>query len=233
MNFISICTRPDISFAISLLSRFQDKVNLTVTQAIIHLLKYLYNTRNKNILFSGQLVSLVGYSDSDWAGDPTNMTSTSGYVLFLANAPILWQSKLQPIVALSSTEAEYIALSTTAQETIWLKTLLRELGYQMRIPTTLFCDNQGAIQLTKNGNQRKRTRHVGIKYHHVRNLEEIGEIIVSKMHTSNMIADILTKNCSANNHLRNSLMGYGEILPCQERVKKIQQKQKYDDTTLY
>ncbi len=118
------------------------------------------------------------------------MKSTTGYILFIGNGPILWQSKLQPIVALSSTEAEYIALSSTAQETNWIKSLLREWGYKMTIPTTLYCDNQGAIQLTINKTQRKRTRHVEIKYHHVRNLEQIGEIVVAKIHTSAMIADL-------------------------------------------
>jgi len=219
-NFISICTRPDISFAISLLSRFQDKVNLTVAKGIIHLMKYLWNTRERKIIFSGDCVSLVGYSDSDWAGDTNSMKSTTGYVLFIGNSPILWQSKLQPIVALSSTEAEYIALSSTAQETSWIKSLLKEWGYKMAIPTTLYCDNQGAIQLTTNKTQRKRTRHVEIKYHHVRNLEQIGEIVVSKIHTSAMIADLLTKVSSANNHLKNALMGFGEILPCEERIKR-------------
>lgn len=231
VNFISICTRPDISFAISLLSRYQDKMNLSVTQAIIHLMKFIWNTRKRDVQFSGECVSLVGYSDSDWAGDVLNKKSTSGFILYIGNGPILWQSKLQSIVALSSTEAEYVALSSTAKETTWIKSLLREWGYNMKIPTTLYCDNQGAIQLTINKNQRKRTRHIEIKYHHIRNLEQSGEIIIAKIHTSNMIADLLTKNTSTNKHLTNSLMGYGEILPCLERIRKIEYDPKYFDTS--
>jgi len=123
INYIALCTRPDISYAISLLARYQDKVNLSVCQAIIHLLKFLLNSKDHNIRFSGSHITLVGYSDSDWAGDSTSRKSTTGFILFIVNSPVNWQSKLQPIVTMSSTEAEYVALSTTAQDNLCIKFL--------------------------------------------------------------------------------------------------------------
>ena len=95
---------------------------------------------------------------------------------------------------MSSTEAEYVALSTTAQDNLCIKFLLKEWGYATTMPTTIYCDNQGAIQLTINHSQHKRTRHIDIKFHYMRDLEAKGEIVISKIPTEYMIADLLTKN---------------------------------------
>lgn len=224
INYIALCTRPDISYAISLLARYQDKPNLSTCKATVYLLKFLLNTKHYEIKFTGSTVSLVAYSDSDWAGDRDSRKSTTGYILYLGNAPITWQSKLQPLVALSSTEAEYLALSTTAQENICIKFLLRDWGYKIMMPTTIYCDNQGAIQLTINHAQHKRTRHIEIKYHYVRDLESTGQIVISKMHTTNMIADLLTKIVSKKvyDNLIQQLLGWGAIYPCEERLEVYQ-----------
>ena len=88
INYIALCTRPDVSYAISLLARYQDKVNLTICQTIIHLLKFLFNTKHYDIRFSGSHITMVGYSDSDWAGDLVSRKSTTGYVLFIGNSPV-------------------------------------------------------------------------------------------------------------------------------------------------
>jgi len=221
INYIAICTRPDISFAISLLARYQDKANLTVCQAIIHLLKFLWNTKGYNIKFSGSHITMVSYSDSDWAGDSDSRKSTTGYVLFIGNSPVNWQSKLQPLVTMSSTEAEYVAISTTAQENLCIKFLLREWGYSMIMPTTIYGDNQSSIQLVINHAQHKRTRHIDIKFHYVRDLETKGEIVISKVPTESMIADLLTKNTSKKVYhtLIQSLLGWSRIRPCEERIQ--------------
>lgn len=221
INYVAICTRPDISYAISLLARYQDKPNLSVCQAIIHLLKFLLNTKNYDLRFSGSHITLVGYSDSDWAGDSDSRKSTTGYILFIGNSPVNWQSKLQPLVTMSSTEAEYVALSTTAQENLCIKFLLKELGYSMIMPTTIYGDNQGAIQLTINHAQHKRTRHIDIKFHYVRDLETKGEIVISKIPTESMVADLLTKNTSKKvyHSLIQSLLGWNIIRPCEERIQ--------------
>jgi hypothetical protein len=121
-----VSTRPDITFAINLLARYQDKPNLSVCRALIHLLNYVYATKERKLTFNGKATAIVGYSDSDWAGDPIQRKSTTGYVFFIGNCPISWQSKLQPLIALSSTEAEYIALSVATQEALWLRDILAE-----------------------------------------------------------------------------------------------------------
>ena len=122
---------------------------------------------------------------------------------------------------MSSTEAEYVALSTTAQENLSIKFLLKELGYAMIMPTTIYGDNQGAIQLTINHAQHKRTRHIDIKSHYVRDLEAKGEIVISKIPTELMIADLLTKNTSKKVYytLIHSLLGWNIIRPCEERIQ--------------
>lgn len=133
----------------------------------------------------------------------------------------MWQSKIQSTIALSSTEAEYIALSTAAQEGLWIRSLLKEWGYSMMMPSTLWCDNQGAIQLSTNPSQHKRTKHVDIKYHFIRHLVESGQMVIGKVHTSQMIADVLTKNTSrvVNDTLNAHLFGQTTIRPSPERIE--------------
>ena len=175
-----------------------------------------------SLTFSGNKISLVGYSDADWAGDPSSRRSTTGFIFYLGNSPISWQSKIQTTVALSTTEAEYIALSSTTQEAIWLRSLLREWGFKMNMPTTLWSDNNGAIQLTYNPIHHKRTKHIEIKYHFIRDKVKSNDIVVDKVHTSEMLAGILTKNTSTQTQstLRQRLMGQGEpIHPSPKRIR--------------
>ncbi len=219
---VAICTRPDIAFAISYLARFQDRMNLQVTQAIIHLFKFLFNTKDQWLVFTGDYISLEGFSDSDWAGDNLTRKSTTGFVIFLGNGLFIGN----PNYRISS-------LCLPLKQSIIYCTFNHLSGSYLDqdasswMGITLYCDNQGAIQLTIQHSQRKRTRHVDIKYHHIRDLNDKGEIIISKIHTSNMIADILTKNTSTNtfNSLKGSLIGDGIILPCKERIQKFKEIQ--------
>ena len=114
-------------------------------------LRYLKGTLNYGLKFSvhGKQADLNGYSDADWAGDVDTRRSTSGYVFQFGNGTISWSSRKQPTVAKSSTEAGYVALSSATQETIWLRCLMKD-GKQMDAPTTIYEDNQGAIELAKN-----------------------------------------------------------------------------------
>ena len=141
---------------------------------------------------------LIGYSDSDWGEDTTTRKSTTGYVFTLGGAAISWSSKRQPTVALSSMEAEYMAACGTTQEAIFIKGLLRDLHHEQRSATIIFQDNQGAIRLENDAMTNKRSKHIDIKYHYIRDKIKDGEIATQYINTTNMIADCLTKPVETN-----------------------------------
>ena len=146
----------------------------------------VFNDQNENF-------KLEAFSDSDWAGCVETRKSTSGNMCRLGNATIAWKSKKQPIVALSSTEAEYIALCAATQEVAWLRRLLAGIDLLQKDPTTIFEDNQGAMALSKNPKNHSRTKHIDVKFHYVRESVDNGTIAVEYRPTAEMIADTLTK----------------------------------------
>lgn len=137
--------------------------------------------------------NLIGYSDADWAGDMDDRHSTSGNVFSLACGAVSWLSKKQATVALSTAEAEYVALSTATQEAIWLRRLLADMGEPPEGPTEIYEDNQGAISMAKNPVGHARTKHIDIRYHFVRERVQDGAITLKYIGTDEMVADILTK----------------------------------------
>ena len=137
--------------------------------------------------------AIVGYSDADWAGDIQDRRSTSGNVFLLGGGAITWSSRKQTSVALLTVEAEYLALSVATQEAIWLRHLQEELGVTNTGPTLIFEDNQGAISMAKNPVFHKRTKHVQIRYHFVREAVEQGTITLEYCRTDDMLADSFTK----------------------------------------
>ena len=192
--YASIATRPDISEAVGKLSQHMSKPNKEHWVAAKRVLRYVKGTLDLGLKFErSNDFELVGYSDADWAGDVDTRKSTSGYVFMLGNAVISWASKKQSVVALSTTEAEYIALCSASQETVWVRRLLESLRVRQVGPTTVFEDNQGTIFLSKNPKDHSRTKHIDIKYHYVRQAVQKGEIDVRYCETKRMIADTLTK----------------------------------------
>ena len=136
----------------------------------------------------------MGYSDADWASDIETRKSHSGYVFYLNGGPISWASNKQTTVALSSVESEYIALSSATQELVYLRQLLEDLGYPQSKPTTIFEDNQGTIQLADNhGTHSKRTKHIDIRHHFIRDVMRRGWLLVEYIPTERQLADIFTK----------------------------------------
>lgn len=139
---------------------------------------------------------LVAFSDADFAGDKQTRKSTSGYIIKLGNAPIMWGSQKQRSVALSTTESEYVAASQTTKELIWISRLLRDL-IDIKIKTPImYIDNQSAIRLVKNPELHKRSKHIDVKYHFVRQHYEEGMFEPYYIHTDEQIADICTKPLS-------------------------------------
>ena len=176
--FAMIETRPDIAFATSAVSRHSKNPSRTHMEAAKHILRYLSATKDRGITFGGGDLTIQGYSDSDWAGDKEERKSTSCYVFMLNNGPISWCSKRQTTVALSSTEAEYMALTLAAKEATWLRLLITELGLMTidnESPTVnvlrgegtiaLKGDNQSAIALANNPVLHARTKHIDIQHH--------------------------------------------------------------------
>lgn len=149
-------------------------------------------------------VDFKAYSDSDWAGDNDKRRSTSGYVITAGGGPISWRSGLQSIVALSSCEAEYIALGECVKEILWLQQLLADLNYRGTDarPFQVYEDNRAAIDLAKNPGFHKRTKHIDVRYHFVQDHLTEGDIVISYLDTNNMVADGLTKSLGTVKHKR-------------------------------
>eukprot|EP00794_Sanderia_malayensis_P014955 gene14955-biopygen12465 len=193
LTYASIATRPDLSDAVGILSQFMSNPGQQHVKGVKRVLRYIQGTLDYGLRFEGGEFKLQGYSDADWAGDVNTRKSTSGYVFRLGKATISWKSKRQPVVALSSTEAEYVALCAATQEAIWLRRLLGSLDINQDQATQLYEDNQGAIALSRNPNSHSRTKHIDIKYHYVRDVVDNKEIQLIYCPTEKMIADIMTK----------------------------------------
>ena len=213
LMFAARGSRPDIATSTRAVSRFMDNPGRRHWQAVKKILWYLQGTASLGITFrasGNRKVTLSGYADSNWAGDIDNRRSTTGYVFLIAGGPVSWTSKTQPTVALSTTEAEYMAAAAAAQEAIWIRTILNELGFKQHRPTIIFEDNQGCIKLTENGVSHGRTKHIDIRHHYVREQVARNSIKFKYLQTDKMVADMLTKPLSppAFIKLRAKLLGH-------------------------
>lgn len=192
--YVMVCTRPDLAFAISTLSRYMSNPGEYHWEALKWLLKYLKGTSDLGLMFcKGETeIQLKGFVDSDFAGNCDNRKSTSAYVFTVNNACVSWKSQLQKIVALSTTEAEYIAASDAVKEGIWLKNLLDEIGFSGN-DATVYSDSQSAIHLSRNPVFHDRTKHIDVKFHFIRDIIEKEIIKIEKISTKCNPADMGTK----------------------------------------
>jgi hypothetical protein len=195
LMYLMMGTRPDIAFAVSSLSRHMANPTSQHLNAAMRVFRYLQGTKDMVLVYRGDLMPLVGYTDADWAGDVATRRSTSGYIFNIGSGAISWSSKRQPTVALSSCEAEYVGETQATKEAIWLRRLLRELLDQKEhlATTIIFGDNQGAIQLARNPQFHARTKHIDIQHHFVREAQMSGEVDMQYTPTERQIADGLTK----------------------------------------
>uniref|UniRef100_A0AAV1TK37 Reverse transcriptase Ty1/copia-type domain-containing protein n=1 Tax=Peronospora matthiolae TaxID=2874970 RepID=A0AAV1TK37_9STRA len=198
-------TRPDIAFAVSYVSRFMENPQVEHWMAVKRILRYLQGTKSHGICFKpDDKIDFCGYSDADWAGDHADRKSTSGYAFILMGAPVSWGSKMQSSVSLSTSEAEYIALSLAIQEGKWVHRLLCEIldaaenksGPELKIME----DNQSCIKMTKNPVNHGRAKHIDIKYHHIRDEVKRGDVKLVYCETTTMLADIMTKGLPGPRH---------------------------------
>lgn len=194
LMYLSVLTRPDISYALGNVSRFMEEPKVMHETALKRILRYIAGTKNYGILYnSGGDQSLTGYSDSDYGGDIDTRKSTSGFAFCFNNGIISWNSEKQKCVSLSTTESEYVAASNATKELIWLKRMFNELLSQKSNVIEFFMDNQSAIRLIKNPEFHKRSKHIDIRYHFIRTKFEEKLFNLEYINTNEMLADIFTK----------------------------------------
>lgn len=194
LMFLMCGTRPDIAYAVSVVSRNLEKPTERDVLRVKRILRYLRGTTDHGLLYKKNLQKGVFdcYSDADHGGDTKTGRSTSGVLCLYSGAPISWMSQRQPSVAISTTEAEVVAASEAAREIVWVKRLLIELD-QLKATPVLQVDNEAAIRLAQNPEFHRRTKHIRIRHFFVRELVTAGEIDISKVDSEKQLADILTK----------------------------------------
>ena len=202
LMYLSLSTRPDISYAVNGLSRYLSNPGNTHVVAAKRVLRYLNKTQHAKLTYKqndtsnqDQLV-INAYCDADWANDMDERKSTTGYIIMINDCPVIWNSKKQSTIALSSAEAEYMAISGTVQEIIWMVQLLHELHVNIKLPVDIYCDNKSAIALSKNDLHHQRTKHIDIRHHFIRDYIKKNIINIIWISTQEQIADILTKPVS-------------------------------------
>jgi hypothetical protein len=193
--YLTSCTRPDIAFAVNKLTRFISCHDQTHWDAGVHVCEYLLGTLNLGLKFRKvpwEDFTLKGFSDSDYASDATTRRSVTGYVFTMGSAPIAWRSKTQPTVALSSTEAEYMALGATVAEGLYLKRMVAEFGYTSVMH--IFGDNMSSLHMVRNSSSNNKSKHIDVRHHFIRDHFASGMFQLEHLGTEDMVADMLTKS---------------------------------------
>ena len=190
--YVSVCTRPDIAQAVGVLSRYMSAPQQQHWLAALRVLKYLAGTADLALVYRASGSKLESYCDSDFAGDASSRKSTAGFAFMLNGAAVSWASKLQPTVAVSTTEAEYMAAAFATKEALWLSKLLAMFGLCVS-PISIWCDSQSAIHLIKNAVISQRSKHIDVQHHFLRERVARGEVLFVYCNTSENVADCLTK----------------------------------------
>lgn len=187
-------TRPDLMYSISLISRYMEHPTEQHLLAAKRILRYLKGTIDFGVFYKkGEGSELMGFTDSDCAGDVDDRRSTYGHVFMLSSGDVTWLSKKQQIVTLSTTEAEFIAAASCACQAVWLKRILENLNWSQQMPIVVYCDNSSAIKLSKNPVLHGRSKHIDVRFHFLRELIKEGIIELVHCRSEDQVADILTK----------------------------------------
>jgi len=193
LMWLSVCCRPDITYAVNAVCRFVEKPAETHWKAAKRILRYVKGTLNQGLLFrKGGDMKLVGFTDSDWAGD-SSRKSTSGYVFLLNGTPVSWSSRLQKNHAMSTAEAEYVAGCDAGLEAVYLRRLLCDLSFPQSEPTVIYQDNKAAIDMSKNPVKHKSMKHIELRVNKIRELVDENVVQMKWISTDHMLADIFTK----------------------------------------
>ena len=197
--YLSLRTRPDITFAVTKLAQYSSNYNRSHWNSAKRILRYLKDTRDYKLSYRPTGQKLSAFADADWATSNEDRKSTSGYIVMLAGSPVTWKSAKQTITAFSTMEAEYVSVATCARE---IRNLLKSLSLEELIgkSTQILCDSQTAIAHAENYISNSRTKHIGIKYHFIREKVMDGTIELKYVRTDENLADILTKPLNKNLH---------------------------------
>jgi hypothetical protein len=197
--YIALGTRPDIAYSVIKLARHASNPSLGHITSAKRVLRYLKATKDYGITYyniksnTSSSSYISGYCDSDYAGDIITAKSTLGYIFFIAGGPISWKSKLQSIIAQSTTEAEFIAINSAVKEAVFIKQLMTELDVYNQAKFPIYTDNNGALALAKNPVFHERTKHIAVKYYYIRQLIEKGTVDLVYINTKDQKSDGLTK----------------------------------------
>lgn len=191
--YLAICTRPDISYAVSYLSYFNTCFNSTHWTAAKRVLGYLKGTSDLGLIYTKTSQSVEGYVNADWANCPLDRKSYTEYAFILSGSSVSWESRKQRTVALFSTKSEYMSLTETAKQATYLRRFLDELGFPKIADIKIFCDNNGAQKLVENPVFHNQTKHIDVRHHYVREAINRGILKVEHIPTTEMASDFLTK----------------------------------------
>jgi hypothetical protein len=193
-SLLYLCaSRSYIMLSVCMCARFQADPKEVHLRAVKRILRYLVHTPKFGLWYpKGSTFDLIGYSDADWTGCKIDRKSTSGTCQFLGRSLVSWASKKQNSVALSTTEAEYIAAGHCCAQLLWMRQTLRDYGYKLtKVP--LLCDNESAIRMSDNPVEHSRTKHIAIRYHFLRDHQQRGDIEIAYVSTKEQLADMFTK----------------------------------------
>ncbi|MCO5577787.1 hypothetical protein L7F22_031620 [Adiantum nelumboides] len=206
--YAMVATRPDIAFAVGVVSHYMANPGKKHWNAVKHLLRYLKGTASKCLRFWNSEASIMGYTDADYAGCSDTRKCTSSYVFLFARAAVSWRSVLQTCTSSSMTKSEYVAASSASKEAVWLARLVGDLGIHQIL--VLHCDSQSAITLAKNSVFHSKTKHIEVRYHVVRDILATKRIELVKVHTYDNLADALTKSLASERFTHcSAMMGIG------------------------
>lgn len=201
LMYLAVCTRPDIAFAVSSLSQFNDCFSEVHWKAAKRVLRYLKGTMDYKLVYTKSGLQVSGYVDADWASCEVDRKSYTGFVYKIGKSVVSWECRKQKTVALSSTEAEYMALSDACKEALFIRSFMNEC-LSMNGVITLYNDNQSAQKLCTNHMFHARTKHIDVRHHFIRDIVAKQLVNICYLRTDEMTADILTKALSKEKFLK-------------------------------
>lgn len=193
LMYLAQATRPDLSFVVSRLGQFASNPGRPHWVAAKRVLRYLKGTMDYEFLIDRQGEDIVAYSDSDYAGCKDDRKSTTGYVIQFGSTPVIWKSNKQTSVALSTMQAEFVALASSATDIVWLRYILEQINWELPSVPCVKCDNQAAMNFAKGNNVGSHSRHIDTKYFYIRDMVNAGALKIDYISTVDNNADIFTK----------------------------------------
>lgn len=204
LMYLMLSVRPDICYQVGYMGRFQNNPADVHWTCLKRIVRYIKGTENLKLVYSKNYdeEEVIGYVDSDWASDSEDRKSVSGYIFKVFGCTISWSSKKQTVVATSSSEAEYIALSYATSEAIWIRGILIDLHIiSENKAVTIYEDNKGCIRIAKNSDS-KRSKHIDVKFHFVRDYIAKGYIKIESISTEDQLADMFTKSLDSTKFIK-------------------------------